>query len=91
MYHLINEPTHFLENSSSCIGLIFTSQPNLVVQSGVHPSLHPNCDHQIVFAFGIIEKQILTLSKEQLATSMGKKPSITLMLIRKYLFSMKQF
>ena len=23
---------------------------NLVVESGVHPSLHPNCHHQIVFA-----------------------------------------
>ena len=30
--------------------LIFSSQPNLVVESGVHPSLHPNCHHQIVFA-----------------------------------------
>ena len=39
-----------LENSSSCIDLILTSQPNLVVESGVHPSLHPNCIHQIVFA-----------------------------------------
>ena len=39
-----------MENSSSCIDLIFTSQPNLVVESGVHPSLHPNCHHQIVFA-----------------------------------------
>ena len=28
----------------------FTSQPNLVVESDVHPSLHPNCHHQRVFA-----------------------------------------
>ena len=35
LYQLINEPTHLLENSSSCIDLIFTSQPNLVVESGV--------------------------------------------------------
>ena len=48
--HIINEPTYVLENSSSCIDLIFTSQPNLVVDSGVHPSLHPNCYHQIVHA-----------------------------------------
>ena len=33
--------------------------------------------------FGIIEKQILTLSEEQLATSIGKTPSITLLLTRK--------
>ena len=50
LYQLINESTHLSENSSSCINLIFTSQSNLVVESGVHPSLHPNCHHQIVFA-----------------------------------------
>ena len=50
LYQLINEPTHLLENYSSFIDLIFTSQPNLVVESGVHPSLHPNCHHQIYFA-----------------------------------------
>ena len=27
----------------------FTSQSNLVVELGVHPSLHPNCHHQIIF------------------------------------------
>ena len=50
LYQLINEPTHLLEKSSLCIDLIFTSQPNLGVESGVHPSLNPNCHHQIVFA-----------------------------------------
>ena len=40
---LINEPTHIQTNSSSCIDLIFTNQPNLSVNSGVHSSLHPNC------------------------------------------------
>ena len=28
---------------------MFTLQPNLVVESRVHPSLHSNCHHQIVF------------------------------------------
>ena len=46
---VINEPTNLLENSSSYIDLIFTSQPNLV-DAGVHPSLHANCHHQIVYA-----------------------------------------
>ena len=31
----INEPTHILDNSSSCIDLIFNSQPNLPIESGV--------------------------------------------------------
>ena len=30
--------------------LNFTNQPNFVTESGVHPSLHPNCHHQIVFS-----------------------------------------
>ena len=29
---------------------MFTSQPNLVMDVGVHPSLHANCHHQIVYA-----------------------------------------
>ena len=46
---IIKEPTHILENSSSCIDLIFTTQPNMVLESGVHHSLHQNCHHQIIF------------------------------------------
>ena len=45
---VINESTHLLENHSSCIELIFTSQPNLVMDGGVHPSFHANCHDQIV-------------------------------------------
>ena len=47
---LIQETTHIFNSSSSCIDLIFTSQPNLVIESGTHSSLHSNCHHQIVFA-----------------------------------------
>ena len=44
---IITEPNHILENSRLCIYLLFTSQPNMVIGSGVHVSLHPN---QIIFA-----------------------------------------
>ena len=47
---LISSPTHILQNSSSCINLIFTNQSNLVIDSGVHPSLHANCHHQITYS-----------------------------------------
>ena len=47
---VISDPTHILESSSSCIDLIFTSQPNLVMNSGVHSSLHLNCHHRIIHA-----------------------------------------
>ena len=36
--------------ASNSIGLIFTSQPNLVADFGIHPSLHENCHHQIVYS-----------------------------------------
>ena len=35
---------------TGCIDLIFNSQSNLLIESGVHPSLYPNCHHQIIFA-----------------------------------------
>ena len=47
---IISDPTHILPNSFSCTDLIFTNQPNLETESGVYPSLHPKCRHQIVFA-----------------------------------------
>ena len=47
---IISERTHLLDNSSSCIELIFTSQPNLMIDEGAHPPLHANCHHQIVYA-----------------------------------------
>ena len=52
---MINDPTHILESSSSCIDLILTLQPNLITESGVHPSLHPNSHHQIIFAKFVLE------------------------------------
>ena len=83
LHQLINEPTHLLQNSSSCIDLIFTSQPNIVVESGVYPSLHPNCHQQIM-------KQMLILSNKQLTISNGKKLFLTLILTRKFLFSTRR-
>ena len=49
LLQIIKEPTHILNNSRSCIDLIFTSQPNMVIDS-VHASLHANCHHQIIYA-----------------------------------------
>ena len=100
---LINEPTYISENSSSCIDLIFTSQPNLVLFGNF---LHPNCHYQISFTkfslmifypspfsekSGIIRKQMLTLSEEQLVSPIAKKPSITLFTVQKMKFSIKDY
>ena len=49
-FKLISEPTHILENSSFSIDLIFTDEPNLVINSGIKPSLHVKCHHQTTYA-----------------------------------------
>ena len=45
LHQIINESIHVIDNPLFCTDLIFTSQPNLVVDSSVHPSLHPNYHH----------------------------------------------
>ena len=85
LHQVINEPTNILESSSSCIDLIFTSQPNLVTESGAHTSLCPNSHHQIIFAkfnldifrhlifatSAFTKMQILILSDQQLICLIG--------------------
>ena len=47
---IIKEPTHLRENCQpTCIDIIITDQPNLVIDSGVRPSLDPTCKHQITY------------------------------------------
>ena len=48
-HQLLSQPTDLLPQTSSCIDLIFTDRPNLIVDSGVYPSLHSNCYHQITY------------------------------------------
>ena len=46
---IISEPTNFTPNSNpSCIDLIVTDQPNLILNSGTRASLDPKCHHQII-------------------------------------------
>ena len=46
---LISDTTHIIPQSMSCIDLIFTDQPNYIIDCGTHPSLNKNCHHQITF------------------------------------------
>ena len=50
LYQVTKEPTHILNTSSLSIDHIFTSLPSLIIDSGVHSSLQPNCRYQIVYA-----------------------------------------
>ena len=49
LHQVVQKTTHLMETSASCIDLIFTNQQNLVIDSGVHPSLHFNYHHQIAY------------------------------------------
>ena len=47
---IISEPTNFEPNKNpSCIDLIVTDQPNLIIDSGTRPSLDPYCHHEIIY------------------------------------------
>ena len=50
MTQVITELTHIFEKYASCIDLIFTNQPNIVMDSGVHLSLREKCHHQIIYS-----------------------------------------
>ena len=50
LHQVIKEPTHILETSPSSNDLIFTSKPNLIIESEVHLPLHSNYHHHITFA-----------------------------------------
>ena len=47
---VISEPTNFEPNKNpSCIDLVVTDQPNLILDSGTRASLDPCCHHQIIY------------------------------------------
>ena len=50
MKQIISEPSHTLQHSFSCIDLIFTNQPNIVMDSSVDLSLHSKCHHEIIYS-----------------------------------------
>ena len=47
MTQLVKHPTYITNNSRTCIDLVCTDQPNLVLTNEIHPSLHKFCHHQI--------------------------------------------
>ena len=45
LHQIINETKHILPNSTPCIDLIFRSQSNMIIESGIFSSLHSSCHH----------------------------------------------
>ena len=74
LQQIIKEPTHIIGDSSSCIDLIFTTQPNLVMESGVHSNEFPwdNC-----FANISVNVQVNYLPKYPITFPMKPLPVMT--------------
>ena len=72
MSQVINEPNYILDNSKSCIDLIFTSQSNMIMNSGVHHSLHSNCHHQMIYVKIGLKVFSLLLMRELCGISPGQ-------------------
>ena len=45
----IDKPIHVVNNSISCIGLIFCTDQNVISKNGVDPSLFYKCHHDIIY------------------------------------------
>ena len=46
---IINKPTHYINESLSCIDLIFSPNVNLTKKSRVEQSLYEKCHHYIIY------------------------------------------
>ena len=49
LHLIVNEPNHILPSYSFCTDLIYTDQPNLVINFEIYPSLNENCHYQITY------------------------------------------
>ena len=46
---LINEPTHFVNKTSSCIDPIFSSDLNITTNCEIVNTIHEKCHHDIIY------------------------------------------
>ena len=46
---LINQPTHFVNKTSSCVNLIFSSDLNITKNCGIEKTIHEKCHHDIIY------------------------------------------
>ena len=85
---LINEPTHFVNKTSSCIDLVFSSDLNITRNFGIEKTIHEKCCHDIIYGTlnsmypfllliteksGIINMQILRIFEKLFQSMTGIK------------------
>jgi len=44
---MVHQPTFITKVARTCIDLVITNQPNLILSTEIHPSLHTNSHHQV--------------------------------------------
>ena len=94
---VINKLTHLLQNSSSCIDLIFTSQASLVMDAGICPSFLPFCHakrkfnipHLMKKRFGLFKNLTSFLLEKRWTNLIGKGLFSILISMRWYQFVMQ--
>ena len=69
LHQLIREPTQVMGDHKLCIVMILTDQSNIFIDSGIHPSLHEFCHHQIVYGRLSITSPTQPLHHKNLALS----------------------
>ena len=47
LHQLIDEPTHLMGDSKSCLDLVITDQPNFINECSMLPPLHRTCHHSM--------------------------------------------
>ena len=45
---MVNKPTHFINGTSSCIDLIFSSNVSFIRNYGIEQSIYEKCHHDII-------------------------------------------
>ena len=46
---MTDKPTHYINESSSCIDLIFSSNVNITKNCGIEQSFYKTCHHNIIY------------------------------------------
>jgi len=87
IFQLVDQPTFITKIARTCIDLVATDQPNLILTTKIYPSLHTNSHHQVNFTkvnikcppplpinegYGITAEQTSMLSKNLSSNMIGK-------------------
>ena len=56
LFQMVHQPTFITKVARTCIDLVVTNQPNLILSTEIHPSIHTNNQHQINYTKGHLKR-----------------------------------